>query len=642
MRVWRSGGSYSPIFALISMANVEAPSANGGLSRQVPSLPYLPALDGLRAIAVAAVIVYHLDTNLAQGGFLGVEVFFVVSGYLITSLLLRELRVRHTVDLRAFWARRARRLLPALVALLVVVGAYVSLFARDVVGVYRGDALASLFYVQNWWQIFGDQSYFDTFGRPSPLRHLWSLAIEEQFYLLWPLLLGAALTRLRRRRTLGLIALAAIASIALMAELADITALDRAYYGTDTRAFGLLVGAALALLWRPGRRLVNRRGATRPWGLDVLALVALAALLWQLAGRSEFDPWTFPWGLAWVDGMTLLLIAAAATTGSLVARGLGVAPLATVGRRSYSLYLWHWPVIVFLRPGVDIGWTGWPANLLRLALIAALAELCYRFVEQPFRDGRAREWYAARRRPPLRPRRPRLVLAGVFVLTLVVVTVAPSPSGVEQVSEVVSAATAVPDDEPPRARPTTTVAPATSTTAAKKPVPKTTTIVSGVPVAPAGPSSTPVTVIGESVTLATRDALTRRFVTVSIDAVVGRQFNDSVAAVEDLAASGALHPTVVVHVGNNGAISEEGLDRILRAIGDRRLLLVTVAVPRRWEQQVNDTLRGFVERHPGVGLIDWKRVAEAEPGLLTSDRVHPNALGIDRNVDLVVEAVGSG
>ena len=148
--------------------------------------------------------------------------------------------------------------------------------------------------------------------------------------------------------------------------------------------------------------------------------------------------------------------------------------------------------------------------------------------------------------------------------------------------------------------------------------------------------------IGESVTLATQDALTRRFVTVSIDAVVGRQFNDSVAAVESLAASGALHPTVVVHVGNNGAISDGGLDRILRAIGDRRLLLVTVAVPRRWEQQVNDTLRGFVERHPDVGLIDWKGVTEAEPGLLTSDRVHPNAVGIERNVDLVVEAVRRG
>ena len=384
MRAGRAGGPYSPISALITMANVEAPSANGGLSRQVPTLPYLPALDGLRAIAVAAVIVYHLDTNLAQGGFLGVEVFFVVSGYLITSLLLRELRVRHTVGLRAFWARRARRLLPALVALLVVVGAYVSLFARDVVGVYRGDALASLFYVQNWWQIFGDQSYFDSFGRPSPLRHLWSLAIEEQFYLLWPLLLGAALTRLGRRRSLGLIAVGALASIALMAELADITALDRAYYGTDTRAFGLLVGAALALVWRPGRRLVNRRGATHPWALDVLALGALAALLWQLAGRSEFDPWTFPWGLAWVDGVTLLLIAAAATTGSLV------------------------------RPRARRGAAGSRRAALLLAVPVALAgdRLPTPRRRHPL-DGLAREPAAAR--PDRRPGRAQLSLRGAAV-----------------------------------------------------------------------------------------------------------------------------------------------------------------------------------------------------------------------------------
>ena len=315
-----------------------------------PSTRYVPSLDGIRALAVVAVVLYHLDFRVADGGFLGVEVFFVLSGYLITTLLLRERRERRSIGLQAFWGRRARRLLPAVVAMIAVVCGISALFHATNVHV-RDDAIASLLYVENWWAIVDQRAYFEQFGQPSPFTHLWSLAIEEQFYLLWPLALAGALRYLNKAKAFALTLVLAGLSIWAMVQLTDITHVERAYYGTDTRAFGLLLGAAMAFVWKPGDRL-RRPGTGRARRiLDLLSVAALGGLVWQLAGRSEFDAWTFPWGLLWVDLLSLVLVAAAVAPRTVISRALGMRPLAAIGRRSYSLYLWHWPVIVLLRPG---------------------------------------------------------------------------------------------------------------------------------------------------------------------------------------------------------------------------------------------------------------------------------------------------
>ncbi|MBX6342689.1 MAG: acyltransferase, partial [Thermomicrobiaceae bacterium] len=373
------------------------------------ALPYLPGLDGLRALAVAAVLLYHLEVGWLRGGFLGVEVFFVLSGYLITSLLLAEWRRARAIDLKAFWLRRARRLLPALYLLLIGTLAYAIAFLPDELARLRRDALAAFAYVTNWYLIFGHTSYFEAIGRPSLLQHLWSLAVEEQFYLLWPPLF-LVLMRRGRRWALAACLAGALASTALMAALFD-PGVDpsRLYYGTDTRAAELLLGAALAFVWDPVRLgdPARARGRLRRWlaaaphaalALDGAAAVALLALVGLFHALGEIEPRLYRGGFAVVALVTLVLIAATAHPRARWApRLIGCRPLRWVGQRSYGIYLWHWPVFMVTRPGLDVPLAGLPLLALRLAVTVGLAEASYRWVETPFRRGAVgRAWRAWR------------------------------------------------------------------------------------------------------------------------------------------------------------------------------------------------------------------------------------------------------
>ncbi|WP_436794369.1 acyltransferase family protein [Actinospongicola halichondriae] len=622
-------------------------------------LPYLPGLDGLRAVSVVAVVLYHLDNDHAIGGYLGVEVFFVVSGYLITSLLLTERDQRGHVDLGRFWLRRARRLLPAAIALITTVCLHGLVFARDDVAGFRGDALASIFYVQNWWAVVSDQSYFAGFGRPSPLRHLWSLAIEEQFYLFWPVVVAVVLHRFGGRRTL-LVAtsVAVVVSLVLMRSLADVTDLDRAYYGTDTRAFGLLAGAALAMVWRPGPSLADRAIRVPVVALDVAAALAVGALVWQFEFRSEFDSFTFPWGFAWVDALTLVAIVSVSTAGTVSGRILGASPLVALGRRSYSIYLWHWPVFVFLRPGEELPFGGVVADLLRIAVALVLAELSYRLVEQPFRDGRAR---AALRRVVARLMAADRLGAGVGgafgAVVLLVGAVAlqngsPGDDLEAQFRDAVEAQGVDADDviADENALPSTTAVPTTGTGPIGPPAPAvpteattTTSTTTTVPIPTSLPDGTPtggpVTIIGESVTLGARAELLRRLPVSTVNAEISREFVKSVDVAELLEAGDLLQPTVLVHIGNNGVVPDGQLDRLLAIVGGRRLIVTTVSVPRRWEQQVNSSLLNFANAHDNVELLDWQAVVAAEDGLLF-DGVHLTKPGIQRYAAFLVEAIG--
>ena len=393
-------------------------------------LPYSPGLDGLRAIAVIAVLLYHADLAWIPGGFLGVEVFFVISGYLITALLLAEWRQRGRIDLKTFWLRRARRLLPALYVLLVVTLAFAVVFLPGEVAGLRGDVLAAFGYVTNWYLIFGQESYFEAVGRPSLLKHLWSLAVEEQFYLIWPpvLALGLAIgaTRLRRRRVLT-VALSGAAASAVAMALLYTPGVDpsRIYYGTDTRATGLLCGAALAFLWVPGDKhrpsearhyrleLPGRGRFRRWWGwaapllLDILGFAALGGLVWLCLRLGEFEPSLYRGGFALVGLATAATIMAVVhpSTG-IGSRVLGSAPLRWVGVRSYGIYLWHWPVFMVTRPDLDVPFDGWSLLALRLGATVLLADLSYRYIETPIRRGAlGRAWRTLREaQGPLRQR----------------------------------------------------------------------------------------------------------------------------------------------------------------------------------------------------------------------------------------------
>ena len=350
-------------------------------------LSYVPGLDGLRAIAVLAVLLYHADLPV-WGGFLGVETFFVISGFLITALLLGEWRQQGRISITAFWLRRARRLLPALFLMLAGTLLYtVVLLPRETAEV-RGDALAALAYVMNWHLVFSQQSYFDAALRPPLLQHLWSLAVEEQFYLLWPLLFSAGMRYLRAAGFLLATLATVVGSVALMALLYQPGAdPSRIYYGTDTRAAGLLVGAALAMIWTPGRAPA---ATSRDVGLvlDGAAVLAIGGLIAAYSSLHEQHPLLYRGGFFLVALCTATVIMAVTHPRARLVQGvLAWQPFRWIGLRSYGIYLWHWPIFMVTRPYLDVPLEGWPLLVLRLAIVVGLAALSYRYVELPVRHG---------------------------------------------------------------------------------------------------------------------------------------------------------------------------------------------------------------------------------------------------------------
>ena len=355
---------------------------------------YLPGLDGLRALAVAAVVVYHLGFGWAQGGLLGVGVFCTLSGYLITDILLGQRDKSGRLRLADFWQRRARRLLPALFVMLAVVAVWVNTLDRAELPGFRGDVIAASLYVSNWWYIGQHASYYAQFAPPAPLDHLWSLAVEEQFYLVWPwlILLGVWLLARRGRARHWMAAATVVLAAASAVEMAvlyqpgfDST---RVYEGTDTRAFGLLLGAALAMVWPTRGKAPLPRAAK--WPLDVAGVAGLAVigvLVWR---TNQYSPFMFRGGLVLLSLATVLVVAAVATPGSLLGRALGCGPLRWLGVRSYGIYLWHYPVIVLTAPALAIGGMSVTRAVITVAACVAIAAVSWTYVEEPVRRGISR------------------------------------------------------------------------------------------------------------------------------------------------------------------------------------------------------------------------------------------------------------
>jgi peptidoglycan/LPS O-acetylase OafA/YrhL len=360
----------------------------------------MPALDGLRGIAVLSVIAYHFGTGLS-GGFLGVDTFFVLSGFLITSLLIVEWERKGRIDLVAFWIRRARRLLPALLLVLAVIVVWATVaFPDDRLGGVRSDSTWTLFYGVNWHFIFSSQSYFDLVSEASPLRHAWSLAIEEQFYLVWPLIFVAALklAKGRLRVLVTLSTVGAVASIVVMGLLFSDGDPSRAYYGTDSRAHGLLMGALLAMAITTRRstasttgrrwRHATERVSVPGWAYATLGAAGVAVMGVMFATVGDQDAWLYPWGFVLFEVAVVAVIFSVARAGrSWVSAGLAWRPLCWVGAISYGLYLWHWPVLVFLSEG-RTRLDGWQLFTLRAVVTTGCALLSYFLLEQPIRHGR--------------------------------------------------------------------------------------------------------------------------------------------------------------------------------------------------------------------------------------------------------------
>jgi peptidoglycan/LPS O-acetylase OafA/YrhL len=380
-------------------------------SAEPHGLRYAPGLDGIRALAVAAVFAYHIGTTsgstVLPGGFLGVDLFFVLSGYLITSLLIVEAQEHRRISIKQFYIRRARRLLPALFALLLTVGAIGAVWLPEQAARLRGDLLAALGYATNWWLISQNSSYFTTEGdRPNLLTHLWSLAVEEQYYLVWPLVLIVFFLIRAPRWFMLLVVLAGVAAstraaVVLYDPFADPS---RVYYGTDTRALAPLLGAALAIAVQPWRHRTRLPRGTRHV-LDALGIVALLALAAVAAVLTDSDEVLYGAGFLGIAVLGAVVVGVAGHPGTALGEMLGVQPLKWLGERSYGIYLWHWPVCVLTRPGQDVPLTGWANAGLRVGLALLLAETSYWLIERPIRKHGFLAPFKARSPAPTRGRR---------------------------------------------------------------------------------------------------------------------------------------------------------------------------------------------------------------------------------------------
>jgi peptidoglycan/LPS O-acetylase OafA/YrhL len=593
-------------------------------------VPRIAGLDGLRALAVIAVLLYH--GGLLAGGFLGVEVFFVISGYLITRILIDEWQRDAHIDLCVFWLRRVRRLWPALFAMILVTVGFSTLALPDELFALRGAAIAGVLWISNWYSILVHQSYFEAVGRPPLLRHLWSLGIEAQFYALWPPALLLAL-RLGRIRRLWVGSLAgALASAWLMALLFQPDAdPSRVYYGTDTRASGLLIGAALALA--PAKWLLDVPSAVCG-GAVCAALIGLGLLCARL---TEFDPFLYRGGFLTVDALSALAIAATVHHRGRLGRAvLEIRPLRWIGVRSYGIYLWHWPVLMLTRPHLDVRLDGWPLLMVRLLLIGALAELSYRFVELPFRRGKIR-WVPAAGG----------LAAGVLVFAPSVAATQPDPRPaylpVDAIdtwsrANVVSASELIADDE------------ATAQAVGESNV-ESDTDAAGVQTSGLDDNMLQitstghlrVTAIGDSVMLGAVGALEADIDGIEIDAAISRQTSAAIELLRDRRVAGQLGDVVVVHLGNNGALSSDQFDAMMDVLAKvPRVLFLTVKVPRAWENPNDAVLADGVQRYSNTVLVDWRGTSLSRPDYFWDDGIHLRPEGAAAYAALISSNIGVG
>ena len=628
--------------SMVQARGTAAPPAPGGhpqvVTPEAPARPpggtgRLAGLDGLRALAIIAVLVFHLDPTWLPGGFLGVDVFFVVSGFLITTLLVRERGSTGAIDLPGFWSRRARRLIPALLVCVPAAVLLARLSEGDLlVGIGR-QVLGATTFTSNWLEIHAGTDYFAATS-PQLLMNLWSLAVEEQFYLLWPLAVLGLLAVTRRPEVRAATALGlALLSAGLMALRLDPESPTRVYYGTDTHVMGLMLGAALAFVYAAP----HRAWTTSTWWAEhrrQVAAVALVTLLGLMALGGEDSALTFRGGILLASVATTALLLVVVERPGRLRAVLELPPARWIGARSYGIYLWHWPVFLVIGSDLPVAPGGGTYLLTRawcVVVTVVIADLSYRFVETPVRRhgfaGSARVATARLRRWGTRSARILWSVVLVLVVALVAVLVtAPDRTSTE---ELISANEAELVDAAP--------SPTASTAGAATPATPTNVAPSAVPAVWTMPKGSEIDAFGDSMMVGAVHAIRYYLPKVRVDAKSNRKWNEAPKLVD--ARGDGLRRAVVLAFGTNAGTDEASIRRTLAEVGpDRMVVIVTEHGRFARVKTDNAELREIVKDMPNVRLADWDAALADTTGQLQPDGIHPSLKGAHLYAKVVRQA----
>lgn len=612
---------------------------------------YITGLDGLRALAVIGVIFYHLMPGKMRGGYLGVPVFFVISGYLITDLLRQEWQSNGRIDLKSFYVRRIKRLYPALVTLLLGSAAYITLFQRNLLDNLRAIFLSSLTYVNNWWQISNGMSYFDRFNNESPFTHLWSLAVEGQNYLIWPILFILLMKFVPKKQNIAkFLFIGTLVSAILMAILyqpgSDPT---RVYYGTDTRLFSIWLGSLLAFLW-PSTQLSEKIPIQAKRVLNLAGGISLFILILAFFFLDARYSFVYYGGLYLISLAALVLVATIAHPGANWNRWLTNPIFSYLGQRSYSIYLYQFPVMIFYEAKVkNIAENVWLHTVIELILIFGLSELSYRFIEKnkiKWRFDTLKQFFITLKEPMSTGKKIQYSLVTVVVLIgLFGIVTAPANLITQEQREFQEAV-----EKNTNAAKDTLINP-------KEPEEK----VNEKPVNNESPTEEmqqimtryqltkeqvirgkqlEITAFGDSVMLGATLNLQEVFPHIIVDAVVGRQLYDSVEDLQKLKDKGLLKDTVLLGLGSNGTATQGQFEQLMAVLGNRKVYLVNVFVPtQRWQNDVNRLLADMAAKYENVTLIDWYDSSQGQATWFREDSVHPNEIGLDAYTSLIAQQI---
>ena len=570
---------------------------------------HISSIDGLRAIAVAAVVLYHLGISWIPGGFLGVDLFFVISGYVITRLILDSINQSGALDLRAFYAARLRRIYPGFIFMVICTIIFIGVWAPEAIKRFLTDLPYALSGSINWYLVAKNQDYFETIGRPPLLQHTWSLAVELQFYLIWPIILLTILKYFGKKNiariALGIAMISGVTLfiVSLSLDQANAKQISHIYFGTDTHSLGLFLGSALAVSWIPQNLggAITKRAQDVIDGIGVVGLLGLISIF-LFIDQSNANLYRLAFPLAGIFGC--LVIISLVHPASRFAPIISTAPFRWVGQRSYGIYIWHWVIFQVTRPSVDLSGQTWALYLARVLLVLALADISLRWVEIPFRQGSVQNWFRGMKYRSTKIRLRQQVSLLTSVIAVLAVTSIISVQAINKADQITNQVL----EE----------------------------IIPSEPNQQDLDSTTGLWVTGDSVILGIRSKLESKEHISLINARVGRQAPELLAVMRVDQTSVPSSP-VIFNLGNNNALSEQTVIDIFETVKNQpQIIVVNTAVPRAWKDANNEIISKVSARYPNVKLVDWDRISKGRPELFAPDGVHLSPTGSDVYVDLVL------